>query len=185
MALYMELERRVTLLEKQLATVTAERDKLQEDFDEWVNCVNDQIKPALGKAGMLDLQEYRTGEPFWEMAARIHIRLASERDGLAAALSDLLEAASKVRHWHNTGRNDEGTIISSESWRALKEAEERCTDPSAILDARDARVRRETLEAAASSLEKGLEPSSPLLKPDYTAIAIINKLRRMAGEVKG
>lgn len=42
-------------------------------------------------------------------------------------LLNVAEAASCIRHWHNTGRNDEGMVVSSEHvrklWDALAELE--------------------------------------------------------------
>ncbi len=50
---------------------------------------------------------------------------AARADGerLPSQVLAVIEAARCIRHWHNTGRNDEGTIVSSakvfELWEAL------------------------------------------------------------------
>jgi hypothetical protein len=38
---------------------------------------------------------------------------------LSIAREDVIEAARCIRHWHDTGRNDEGMVVSSKAVRRL------------------------------------------------------------------
>lgn len=51
-----------------------------------------------------------------------------QKEKLLAAAMKVVKAARYIRHWHNTGRMDEGMVVSTaaveELWRRLEEFDE-------------------------------------------------------------
>lgn len=90
-----------------------------------------------------------------------HQHTRNERDTLTVSeaalreeLEKLISAAEKIRHWHNTGRNDEGTVISSKSFFGLHDS----ADAARIVLAQPrsaalARVKAATLRDLADRIE--------------------------------
>lgn len=76
---------------------------------------------------------------------------------LEAALREHVEAAECIRHWHDTGQNNEGMIVSAEKvrelWDATKRASKVLRDHGGALAAHDAEVRRKALIEAAQECD--------------------------------
>jgi hypothetical protein len=96
-------------------------------------------------------------EYLWRKAEAERDALAGLVTELRGALEKMLNAADKVRHWHNTGDNDEGTIVSSKSFIRLHDTANTCKPalslplPAAAAKVADWREKAELLEFYAAN----------------------------------
>lgn len=101
-----------------------------------------------------------------------------DQDGVARAAADVIEAARFIRHWHYSGPNNEGMIVSSHNvmllWDALGKYDkavensasprstDRCeaiaNDPDALTGCGDDQIDPEVVAAIRRMIPKGMTP---------------------------
>ncbi len=146
-----------------VTNLTAERDQLRAEVDK----VKEQR--AYWESAAVEMRGYkeaaeRERDEAWKMAHSVRETLQDVRnqrdaaqahaEDLRGALECLITAAECIRHWHDTGKDNEGMIVSSEKVRELWVETEKARAISARTPAQSlARVKAAVLREFAKSRE--------------------------------
>ena len=130
-----------------LAAIREEATALVADHDDLQASIR-AIGSALGSDRLLPNEIERRAHELLSThddLTEINRQMRGEIAALAETVRGIREAIGTLRHWHNTGKDEEGTIVATASWKRCHEAAD-MTPTAAEQTARENAEKAETLD---------------------------------------
>ena len=118
-------------------------------YTSFLDAIAAELRKERERTDADDRADWDAEVQLWKNSAMTQQKRAQRAEARAAALEarlrDHIAAAERIRHWHDTGRNNEGMIVSAAMvralWSATDQARQTLADHGGALAKHDAEVR--------------------------------------------